>query len=129
MSEMMNIPHGADIEAAVNAPAEEMLYDPTGASIRVAAEQAEHFVRQYGFSRSLNDPWQLWETLDPLFAAAHDAVWRATEGITETGQIDTHPDAAMHAACMAMETLTSAWGRLHQAIQQRYPAVHPEEGV
>ena len=57
--------------------------------------------------------------------AARDAVQAFVVGVVADGPIDASAGAAQATACMAMQELEQAWGRLQTGIALRYPKAEP----
>lgn len=116
---------GDAAEAAVNAPALVQLYAPDGArSIYVDEAEAAHWLGQ-GYTRTRLDVATAARELRVLFDAARDAVQVFVAGVVADGQIDASDGAAQATACMAMQELEQAWGRLQTGIALRYPKAEP----
>lgn len=119
----VDVPHDTVISAEVNRTPEITLFDPRGFAVRVGADQVDYFIREYKFSRVKADPkWALHE-LQALWPAVYSAWERAVLGITETGQIETHPDAALHVAQMGFEQLATTIHDIHRDLHALYPTI------
>ena len=105
---------------AVNDPAPVTLYTPDGKTATVAAADVPYFTG-LGFRRARWLPEEAVDQLLPRFDSAKAAVQAYLTAVQSAGAIDTHADADMRVAEVAMEGLLSAWSEVHRAIHQHYP--------
>jgi hypothetical protein len=115
----VGVEHGATVVAAPGG--EVVLYDRQRRPLRVAAGLVDELIRDHGFTRVPADLNADLAELEARWGPTLDAIRRAVRGVTETGQVDPHPDAAWHTAAVAFDQVGAAFHKLYRDGEALYP--------
>lgn len=125
---MMDVPHAAEVGAAVGAPPTVTLYDAEGHPITVPEADGPYWLTR-GFAEVAYDLESLRGQVSPLARAAEAALAAYIDGVVRDGQIDQSDIAEARAAEVALEELLTLNGHIKVAISSRYPVRQFGEAV